>query len=620
MLPTVAVGVADVLVQSVDTADYPHVSFMLLLPPELAKGGVETEFTLRENDVEIGDLEARRLTEERDPIDVVLVFDSSGSMDGAPMRDAQKAAEGFISAMGREDRTAVIAFSSEPKVMTDFTSDHTQLKSAISALEASGETALYDGLAKAAEVVAKSETSERYIIVLSDGGDTVSINSLASATDAVVGTGVPIYAVALESPEYNPEPLEALVTRSMGRMSSASDSSALNEIYADIAEEMQNQWVLIYTSEQPDTRDLELAVEISNGEEQATVSYVTPNPLFDEWVAPEGLDEQKMSSMSAVVFWVLSVALVFVAIALFVVAVGGALTRDSTAKDQLELYEQFTAGSDEQLSSVQQGSMRSRVMLAVGAVAEKRGFTGVMSQKLEQAGLPLRSNEYMYFHLLGTILFGVIARIASGSTLVAMTVVIAAVFLPILWLEQKIKTRRKNFEEQLPDVLSLMAGSLRAGWGIQQAIDLVVQEIAEPAASEFQRVQSQARLGLPLEEALDRMAERLDSADFHWTVAAIAIQREVGGNLAEVLDIVTNTIRERAELRRHVRSLTAESRFSAIVLFILPFFIMIALFIINPGYMSVMVSTALGLGMLLFGGVLLLIGLFWLNSYSRIDV
>jgi tight adherence protein B len=104
----------------------------------------------------------------------------------------------------------------------------------------------------------------------------------------------------------------------------------------------------------------------------------------------------------------------------------------------------------------------------------------------------------------------------------------------------------------------MMASSLRAGWGIQQSIDLVVQEMADPARSEFRRVQAESRLGLSVEEALEKMANRLDSDDFRWTVTAIAIQREVGGNLAEVLDLVASTMRERAELRRHIHALTSE--------------------------------------------------------------
>ena len=137
---------------------------------------------------------------------------------------------------------------------------------------------------------------------------------------------------------------------------------------------------------------------------------------------------------------------------------------------------------------------------------------------------------------------------------------------PIWFLGWAADRRRARFEADLPDIVSLIAGSLRSGWGIQQAIDLIVDETKDPAATEFRRVQSETRLGLSLEESLNKMAARLDSLDFAWIVSAIGIQREVGGNLAEVLDIAAAAIRERAELRREVVALTAEGRFSAIIL------------------------------------------------------
>ncbi len=156
--------------------------------------------------------------------------------------------------------------------------------------------------------------------------------------------------------------------------------------------------------------------------------------------------------------------------------------------------------------------------------------------------------------------------------------------------------------------------------GIQQALDLVVQEMGEPAVSELRRAQAESRLGLSIEEALEKMAERLDSDDFRWTVTAIAIQRDVGGNLAEVLDVLANTMRERAELRRHVHALTSEGRLSAIILFLLPFVMVTLLFVVNPGYISTLFTTPVGLTLLVFGGLLLIIGGVWLNRATKVEV
>jgi tight adherence protein B len=234
--------------------------------------------------------------------------------------------------------------------------------------------------------------------------------------------------------------------------------------------------------------------------------------------------------------------------------------------------------------------------------------------------MPLRVNEYIFFHLVLTLVAGGLAVLLADSFMLTAIVVLVAAAGPLVLIQMRIDRRRAAFEEQLPDVLSLIAGSLRAGWGIQQSISLVVQEVADPSASEFGRVESETRFGLPFEEALQRMAERVDSDDFRWTVAAVTIQREVGGNLAEVLDIVAYTIRQRAELRRHVSALSAEGRFSAIVLALLPFLVMVGMVLIAPQYVAVLFTARIGLIMLGFGAVLLVVGVIWIIRLTKVEI
>lgn len=166
----------------------------------------------------------------------------------------------------------------------------------------------------------------------------------------------------------------------------------------------------------------------------------------------------------------------------------------------------------------------------------------------------------------------------------------------------------------MPDVLNLMVGALRAGWGLQQSIDLVVEQVAPPVSTEFARAQTEVRLGRPVEEALETVARRTRSEDFSWAVTAIGIQRDVGGNLAEVLDLVAATIRDRGALQRQISGLTAEGRLSAWILLVLPFVMIVLLMVVNPGYLTQLFTTGLGRGMLLTGGVLLLVGTLWLRS------
>jgi tight adherence protein B len=611
------------VVQSTDVQAYPTVRMRVVLPAELMPDGEDPAFSVRENSVDIAGVNGVSEAETRNPVDVVLTIDVSGSMRGQALTDAKAAAVRFVDAMGPRDRIALVSFASDPQVLTGFTSDREVLKDAIASLEASGETALYDAIVRSLDLVEEeTQGDEHYVVVLSDGGDTTSINSLESASSAVTAAAVPVYAVALETDEYDPDTLRVLATRSGGRMASVTDSAEFTAIFADIAQELLNVYAVTFTGLSPSTRELDIELTVSRGALSETARVSVPNPAVQVGPTPDEADPATPFSPTANTVWMaLALVAVFFATGFLVFVVISILTRPSTTLDQVDLYTR-TSGSS--LVSGQPGGaesgVRGRVLEAVSSLADQRGFTGLVRIKLEQAGFPLRPNEYMYFHFLAIVGVGVVVQVVSGTVLASVLAVLLATVLPIAFLEQAISRRKKKFEEQLPDVLSLIAGSLRSGWGIQQALDLVVEEIADPAGKEFRRVQSETRLGLPLEDSLGRMAERLNSADFRWTVSAIAIQRDVGGNLAEVLDTVAATIRERAELRRLVSSLTAEGRFSAIVLVILPIFMLVALSFVNPSYMSAMLTTRTGLLMLLFGALLLVAGTVWLARLTKLEV
>ncbi|MHB1572099.1 MAG: type II secretion system F family protein, partial [Solirubrobacteraceae bacterium] len=180
--------------------------------------------------------------------------------------------------------------------------------------------------------------------------------------------------------------------------------------------------------------------------------------------------------------------------------------------------------------------------------------------------------------------------------------------------------RRRRFTAQLPDVLQVLAGTLRAGFSFAQGLDAVVEDVAPPMNKELRRALAGARLGMPIEDALSETAERVDSADFSWTVMAIRIQREVGGNLAEILDTVSNTMVERSRLRREVRTLTAEGRLSAIILGVMPIVIGLFIYVINPTYLQVLFQTTPGEIALLGGGVLELFGAWWMYRTIQIEI
>jgi tight adherence protein B len=252
--------------------------------------------------------------------------------------------------------------------------------------------------------------------------------------------------------------------------------------------------------------------------------------------------------------------------------------------------------------------------------AESRGFSDRLDAELEAAGVSLRSGEFVVVSVVAALVFGVLGAALLRNALLALIVAGVGGAFPTFLLRTALNKRADHLREQLPDVLSIMAASLRAGHSFLQSLDTVAKEIAQPAATEFQRVVAEIRLGRPAEDALEALAERVGSADFKWAVLAVNIQREVGGNLAEILDTVADTLRERAMLRRQVRVLTAEGRLSAWVLALLPIAIGLYMAAVNPSYIGLLVTTTMGLVMLGTAIALMVLGILWMRKIVNIDV
>lgn len=252
--------------------------------------------------------------------------------------------------------------------------------------------------------------------------------------------------------------------------------------------------------------------------------------------------------------------------------------------------------------------------------AERQGFSDRLDAMLEAAGLGMRSGEFVIGTVVAALVGALIGAALLGSPFMALGVGAICAAGPWVALKWALNRRAEKLREQLPDVLTILASSLRAGHSFMQALDTVAKEVAPPAAGEFQRVVAEVRLGRPVEDSLESLAERVGSPDFKWAVLAVNIQREVGGNLAEILDTVADTLRERATLRRQIRVLTAEGRLSAWVLGLMPFGILAYMLMASRSYISVLFTSAIGIGLLIAGGTFLVAGMLWMRKIVDIDV
>ena len=267
--------------------------------------------------------------------------------------------------------------------------------------------------------------------------------------------------------------------------------------------------------------------------------------------------------------------------------------------------------------------LRQRALDAADRTLRERG-NGKLAEELELAGIS-RSPASVALMIAGLAVVAfaagaVIAVIRGGVLVWALPIALAVLVIIVgrIVIRGRIARRRAHFAEQLDDSLQLISSGLRAGHSLVRAVDAVSQEAESPTAEEFARVVNEHRLGRDLGEALQNCAERMQSDDLAWAAQAVAVHREVGGNLSEVLDHVGETIRERNQIRRQVATLSAEGKVSANVLIALPIAIAAVLCVVSPSYIGVFVSTPLGIGLVAVSLVLFVLGVLWLRAVVKI--
>jgi tight adherence protein B len=325
--------------------------------------------------------------------------------------------------------------------------------------------------------------------------------------------------------------------------------------------------------------------------------------------------------------WVLAVSLLAIAAGVLVVvwmALGGR-RRGADVSTRLSGYTVTGHTSRGAAEGSQEGQPRTGVAASAVELADRvvrrRAFDETLALKLDAAGLPLRPAEWLLLHV-GTAVGGAVVLLLLGGfrALPALIGLGLGVAVPFIVLHVKAQRRRRAFNDKLAGTLQLMSGSLAAGYSLPQAVDTVVREGVEPVSSEFNRAMIESRLGIPVEDALETVAERMHSQDFLWVVMAIRVQREVGGNLSELLTTVAATLRERAQLKRQVDVLSAEGRLSAWILTLLPVVFGLYLLLTRPEYLEPLLTDILGWVMLAVAGVLMLVGGFWMRNVVNVEV
>jgi tight adherence protein B len=266
-----------------------------------------------------------------------------------------------------------------------------------------------------------------------------------------------------------------------------------------------------------------------------------------------------------------------------------------------------------------EASMVQQAIDAAEKVANRTGVLDRVELLLQQADLPVRPAEVLFYvPVFAAMTFVAAAMLLDPAVAVVLAALVAVA--PFAYIARKRESRLKEFERQLPDTLQLLAGAMRAGFSFMQGMETVADESTGSMRRELQRVFTEARLGRPIEEALEETATRMRSRDLSWAVMAIRIQREVGGNLATLLDTVAETMTKRERLRREIRTLTAEGRLSGIVVSLFPVVFGLFLFTTNRTYLSALFDEAIGIIAICGAAAASAVGWVWIRKIVRIEV
>jgi tight adherence protein B len=577
-------------------------------------------------------LETAPLGESSVPVGVVLVIDTSGSMAGAPIEAAKAAAKSFVAQKRPEDSIALVSFADTAVVQTGFTTNATDLNNRIDALVADGETALYDGTILGLSLFdnPSAETLIPNMILMSDGEDTASTATQEEALAAVEASDARVFAIALESPDFNPDAVEAIAAAGGGLFLSTPNPEELSSLYAQIGREISNTLISRFVSPVSAPGDAEFAAAYPGGLSSSVVFPVsgyatttTSGPTtVPPTVPPSTVSVENNLPLPSGSLKLIGAVGLGLTLFLFLVILFGRDDEEGGGRfaKRLQAYgRRGRAVEEEKTPFLQRIPILNRFSQAAEEEVRKRGMLSGVNAALEQANIPMTPGEAILAMFGLSAVGAVFLSIFNGPLTGGIVFVILILFF-IFMIRYAGGREKKKFEKQLPDTLTLLSTSLRAGYSLLQAIEAVAAEAPDPTSREFSRAVTESRLGRTVPDTLAGIAERTQSQDFEWATMAIEIQREVGGNLAEVLQTVADTMLSRNRLKGEIKALTAEGRISAVVLGSLPFALFIFLWFTNRDYLLPLIESPTGRIAIVAGVLLMAGGIFWLKKIVDIEI
>ena len=600
--------------------DGQRVHFTVAVPEAPAGTRLDPTLTTVSVDGQAGQVDARG---DASVATVVLVFDASGSMRGAPMDQARAAAHTFVGVLPGQVQVALVTFSDQAAVRVAPTTDRAAVNAAINAIQAGGETALFDAVGLATQVAA----TDRTLVVLSDGGDTASDQDLPSAISQIGASGTRVESIAFATSEFDMSPIAALASAGKGQVRTADDGQGLVDAFVRAATGLTSRLDVSVDVPPGIGGPVPMVITVSDGQSRwtSTTSLQLPalpgptaSPVAASIESP--LATRLIQAPPSWILWVLTVLAFVAALLLAVVMLPRPLSDRVRRARALEVYSVAgrrarNAPDVPTVNQVVQG-----VLDVSERVVQARGTAAGTALRLDRAGMALRPHEWLIVRAGVMLGAAAVMVVVTGWLLRGLLIGLLLGWLVThLYLHWRQRRRTRAFSDSLPETLQLVASSIQTGFSLPQALDAAQQHGQQPISGELGRALAAARLGVDLEDELDRVGVRMDSDDWRWAVMAIRIQRHVGGNLAEVLMTTVHTLRERAATRRQVRALSAEGRLSAYILIALPVGLFAFLFLLRREYIQALWTTPLGAVMSAFAVLLMVVGWFWMSRVVKVE-
>jgi tight adherence protein B len=559
------------------------------------------------------------------PRAVMILVDASGSMAGSGIAAARQAALSYLAHLPTDVQAGLVTFSDTPRLVVAPTASRPAVRNALAQVQAVGNTALYDAIGTsvaALDAARLGPSAQRRLVVLSDGVDTSSKATLASVTSRLAGARIPTDVVAFRYGAGDASAAQGIASASGGRILTAQNAGQLTAAFAAVARNFTARANIDVTV--PDAlAGKRVTLRVSIGAVSATtpVTFAAVVPAATATPAPTNAAQPAPPHRTAWSWQLLALlAGVFVAVLLVVVLLRRQGVREDAARRLIRQVSQYGPRRGEDRIIDSEGNAARTAVGFVGQVLRSSGAEQGLAHRLDLADVKRKPAEWALLTVCAGVALAVAVTLLGVSPLLTVPS-----GLVVGWLAQhvylgiRIGRRRAAFGEQLPDVLQLIVGSLRSGFSLAQAVDAIVRDGTQPAAGEFSRALAETRIGVDLEDGLNHVADRMECADLLWVVMATRIQRDVGGNLAEVLKNTVDTMRERAQTRRHVRALSAEGRLSGFIIVGLPVVLGTWLTLSKPQYMSPLFTTPIGVVMVAAGVGLIIVGAFWIRALIKVE-